>query len=150
MGYDEKLTNPKDAIGSDKLPLHLLPTPALAEVCLAFLEGALKYGTANWRKAGVRASIYRSAGQRHGDKWWNGEDRDPKTRVHHLASRIACDMITLDAMLAGKLADDRPPSVAASTHIDGLASTVEHLKQLFKNHNPKHYTIEDTEGAKRS
>lgn len=142
--------NPKDIVGGEKLPLHLLPTPALAEVCLAFLEGALKYGAANWRKAGVKASIYRAAGQRHGDKWWNGEDRDVQTRVHHLASRIACDLITLDAMLCGKLVDDRPPSVAASTHIDGLSDTVRHLKEMFKNHSPKHYTIEDTEGAERS
>jgi hypothetical protein len=141
--HSRKLTNPKDVIGSDKLPLHLIPTPALAEVALAFLEGALKYGTVNWRKAGVRSSIYRSAGQRHGDKWWNGEDRDPKTRVHHLASRIACDMITLDAMLTGKLNDDRPLPAPASKHIDSLEANVKHLKELFKRHKPRHYTIKD-------
>ena len=143
--HDEKLTNPKDVIGSDKLPLHLIPTPALAEVSLAFLEGALKYGTANWRVAGVRASIYRSASNRHGDKWWNGEDRDLATKVHHIASRIACDMILLDAMLAGKLNDDRPPSVPAGVQIDGLTENVKHLKGLFREHAPRHYTIVDTE-----
>jgi len=142
---DQKLSNPKDVIGSDKLPLHLIPTPALAEVALAFLEGALKYGTANWRVAGVRASIYRSADQRHGQKWWNGQNRDPKTRVHHLASLIACYMIVLDAELAGKLTDDRPPSLDAAAHIDALETTVKHLKELFKEHNPHHYTIADTQ-----
>jgi hypothetical protein len=140
-----KPTNPKDVIGSDKLPLHLIPTPPLAEVSLAFLEGALKYGTANWRIAGVRSSIYRSAGQRHGDKWWNGEDRDPETKVHHIANRIACDMILLDAELAGKLTDDRPPSVLASAHIDVLSANVKHLRELFKKNSPRHYTIKDSE-----
>lgn len=141
-----KLTNPKDIIGSNKLPLHLVPTTALAEVALAFLEGALKYGTANWRKAGVRASIYRSAGNRHGDKWWEGQDRDPVTKVHHLANRIACDMILLDAILAGKLTDDRPPSIGAPERIDELAENVEHLRKLFGHNTPKHWTITDTEG----
>lgn len=45
-----KSTNPKDIIGSDKLPLHLVPFSAIAYECLAYLEGALKYGRANWRK----------------------------------------------------------------------------------------------------
>ena len=71
---ETKPTNPKDAIGVDKCPLHLIPTTVKPEVALALLEGALKYGQANWREVGVRASIYRSAVDRHLDKWWEGED----------------------------------------------------------------------------
>lgn len=139
-----KLSNPKDEIGSDKVPLHLIPTTALAEVALAFLEGALKYGTANWRKAGVRASIYQSARARHGDKWWEGQDRDPHTKVHHLASEIACKMILLDAILAGKMTDDRPVACGAEDRaperLDALAENVKHLKVIFAKHNPHHWT----------
>ena len=47
-----KETNPKDAIGSQKLPLHLWPTTATAMGCLGLLDGALKYGRANWRVSG--------------------------------------------------------------------------------------------------
>lgn len=42
METGSKPTNPKDAIGSGKLPLELIPWSANAEGCLALLEGALK------------------------------------------------------------------------------------------------------------
>jgi hypothetical protein len=141
----EKLTNPKDAIGSTKLPLNLIPDTALVHMSLAFLEGALKYGTSNWRIAGVRASIYISAYERHTKKWKNGQSADPKTRIHHLGSAMACLAILLDAELAGKLNDDRPPSVPLEKLIDDSEETVRHLMDLFKDHNPRHYTIADTE-----
>jgi hypothetical protein len=56
-----KDTNPKDAVGSDKLPLHLWPESATMYGCLGLLEGMSKYGRSNWRAAGVRASIYYDA-----------------------------------------------------------------------------------------
>ena len=139
-----KETNPKDAIGSGKLPMELVPDTIEAEVALAYLEGALKYGRFNWRVAGVRASVYRAALRRHLAKWWNGQDRDPKTRVKHLASIIACAGILLDAELCGMLTDDRPPAVPMDKLIDEADAMVAHLKALFKDHNPKQYTIEDT------
>lgn len=144
-GYDQKLTNPKDAIGSNKLPIHLVPDTLVAYAATAFLEGALKYGTANWRIAGVRASIYISALERHVKKYKNGEDTDPKTRVHHLASVIACAGILLDAELVGKLKDDRPPRAPMAELIDSFEEIVVHLKDMFKEHDPYHYTIEDSE-----
>ena len=52
-----KDTNPKDAIGSGKVPMHLWPSTATAVGSIALLNGALKYGRSNWRVAGVRASI---------------------------------------------------------------------------------------------
>lgn len=140
-----KLTNPKDLIGSDKLPLHLVPDTISIFAATAFLEGALKYGQFNWRIAGVRSSIYISALERHIKKYKNGEDADPKTRVHHLASIIACAGIMLDAELLGKLNDDRPPRAPMSALIDGFEETVVHLKQMFRRHEPYHYTIEDSE-----
>jgi hypothetical protein len=85
MTPKDKLTNPKDAIGSSKVPLHLVPETMRAYAAVAFLEGALKYGTANWRVAGVRTSIYYSALQRHLSKWWNGEE----ARSGHRACRTS-------------------------------------------------------------
>lgn len=140
-----KDTNPKDAIGSGKLPLELVPDILEVEVATAFLEGALKYGRFNWRVAGVRSSIYYAAMKRHMKKWWNGQDADPKTRVRHLASIGACVAILLDAELQGKLTDDRPPRQALDVRIDEHEELVKHLKGLFKDHNPKQYTIADSE-----
>lgn len=141
---EAKPSNPKDAIGVDKCPLHLIPTTVKPEVALALLEGALKYGQANWREVGVRASIYRSAVERHLDKWWEGEDRDPETLVHHIGSAIASLSIILDANLAGKLLDDRPIPCGAEGRarqaLDDSAERVRHLRKLFSECSPHHHT----------
>jgi hypothetical protein len=140
---DSKPTNPKDAIGATKLPLHLVPATLKVYACLAFVEGAAKYGAYNWRVAGVRASIYKSALERHLEKWWNGEWEDPVTHVPHLASLIACAGILLDAKLCNKLTDDRPPAVALSEDVDRLEATVKHLLALHADKSPRHWTIAD-------
>ncbi|HXS14474.1 MAG TPA: dATP/dGTP diphosphohydrolase domain-containing protein [Acidobacteriaceae bacterium] len=142
-----KPSNPKDIVGSTKIDLGLVPDSLIAYISNAFLEGALKYGRYNWRVAGVRASIYHAALKRHLAKWWNGQDRDPQTRVHHLANALACIAIILDAEVYGKLNDDRPPVPdpdAMARLIDGQTVNVAFLKALFKSHNPHQYTIHDT------
>ena len=139
-----KPTNPKDAIGTEKLPMHLIPGPAKAAMALAFLEGALKYGKYNWRVAGVRTSIYLDAMERHLEKYKNGENCDPVTGVPHLASIMACCAIIIDASVHEKLNDDRPPSGPTSDYIDSLAQNVRHLQGVFAGENPHQYTIEDT------
>lgn len=141
---DKKATNPKDRVGSTKLPLDLVPDTIEVYAALAFTEGALKYGAHNWRIAGVRFSIYYAAMKRHMKKLWNGEWEDPKTGVPHLASIIACAGILADASLAGKLTDDRPPSVNLAALIDSADGDVARLKALFAEHNPRHWTIKDS------
>ena len=141
---DLKPTNPKDAIGSGKLPMHLVPDSAIAWLSLAFLEGALKYGKYNWRVAGVRASVYLDAIERHRAKFASGEWADPATSVPHLASIMACCAIVLDAEVSGTLTDDRPPiQPDLPVLIDAMAGKVAHLKELFKDHNPHQHTIGD-------
>jgi hypothetical protein len=144
---DSKPTNPKDAIGSTKLPLNLVPDSLTAYAALSFAEGASKYGSYNWRVAGVRASIYKAALERHLKKWWNGEECDPKTKVPHLASVIACAAIILDADLAGKMTDDRPPKVPMGELIDGMEGIVKGLYAMHKDMNPHHHTALDKGGA---
>lgn len=140
---DTKDTNPKDAIGCKKLPLHLVPSSGIAMTAMAFVEGALKYGKYNWRVAGVRNSIYLDAMKRHYEKYLNGEDVDLKTGVSHLASICACAMIIMDARLCGKLTDDRPPRAPVGDLIDLLAEDVARLQALFKDHHPHQHTIAD-------
>lgn len=145
MSTDTKPTNPKDIIGSKKLPLELIPE--IPGEALPFLEGALKYGRFNWRIAGVRASIYYAAMRRHQKKWWNGQNADAATRIHHLLSVMACCRIVLDAELAGKLTDDRPPRQDIDKAIQEAEEIAAHLRELFKDHNPKQYTIADSQPA---
>lgn len=140
---DAKPTNPKDAIASSKLPLHLVPSTLEAYAALALAEGAIKYGSYNWRAMGVRASVYHSALRRHVAKWWNGEWADPKTGVPHLANALACIGIILDAQTCGKLTDDRPPACDVSALIDGMEAEVRHLKETFPGADPHHWTIGD-------
>mgnify|MGYP000864483395 FL=1 len=139
-----KETNPKDAIGSKKLAMGLVPDIVTVAAAMAFTEGAVKYGRYNWRLAGVRASIYHDALRRHLAKWWNGEDCDPETRVPHLASVIACAGILLDADALDKLTDDRPPAAPMDDWIKRCEEVAAHVRETFKDHNPRQWTINDT------
>lgn len=139
-----KDTNPKDAIGSDKLPLHLWPTTATAAGSIALLNGALKYGRANWRHTGVRATIYADGLRRHLDRWLEGEEVDPDDGVPHLWAFLAGAAILVDAKAAGKLVDDRHTPGGYLEFASGVATPhVKRLKELHKGRNPRHYTITD-------
>jgi len=141
----EGVENPKDAISVSKLPTCLVPDSMRVFASLAFLEGALKYGSYNWRVAGIRASVYRSALDRHITKWWNGEDTDPLTGVPHLASALACIAIILDADVSGRLTDDRPPAqLDISALVDTMQDNIKKLKELYGDIKPQHYTIENS------
>lgn len=143
---DEKLSNPKDALGSTRAPLHLLPLPALVAWSLAHFEGGSKYGFWNWTVVGVRASIYAAAAARHLFKWFFGQDKDPVTGVHHLGYVMACCAILIDADHRAKLTDDRPPALPNLDKLfDDAESTVKKLITLYGDRAPRHYTIADFE-----
>jgi hypothetical protein len=138
-----KSTNPKDIIGSDKIPLHLFPMTATIYGTMALLDGALKYGRANWRVAGVRASIYYDACLRHISKWFEGKDIDADSGLPHLAHAMACIVILIDAIEAGKLKDDRMYKGGYEKTLTKATPMVKKLKEKYKDKTPKHYTIED-------
>jgi hypothetical protein len=138
-----KPSNPKDMIGSDKLPLHLWPATATAMGCIGFLNGLLKYGRANFRVHGIRASIYIDAAKRHLDAWFEGEECDPDDEVPHLAAALACIGIVVDALAAGKLNDDRNVRGGYRKLVGELTPHVARLKKLHAGKDPKHYTIAD-------
>ena len=138
-----KPTNPKDAIGSDKLPLHLWPETASATGCLGLLEGALKYGRSNWRETGVRASIYVDALRRHVAAWFEGEDDDPDSGMPHLGHALACLAIIIDAQAAGRLNDDRAYPGGYRQLVEDLTPLVKTAKANHADKDPKHWTIAD-------
>lgn len=138
-----KDTNPKDAIGCQKLPLHLWPSTATAMGCLGLLDGALKYGRANWRASGVRASIYFDAASRHLNAWFEGEEQDPDSGLPHLAHALACLAIVVDAEAAGLLVDDRQVQGGYRALISKLTPLVPKLQEMHADRTPKHFTIAD-------
>ena len=102
--------NPKTVYGLKKVALALNPFPALIHMARAFMDGARKYGPYNWRKKKVSSTVYIHAAQRHIAQWFDGEEQDPVSKVHHLGHAMACLAIILDAQAVGNLNDDRPPA----------------------------------------
>jgi hypothetical protein len=147
---DTKETNPKDGIGAKKVPMTVVPFGVLSELAVAMLEGATKYGRHNYRVSGARSSIYIDAAMRHLMRWWEGEDIDPDSGVSHIVKAIASLTVLRDAQLNDKAVDDRPPRHAdIGAHYDKLNRDCEHVLKIYAHVNPKHFTLEDTDGAKR-
>jgi 5'-deoxynucleotidase YfbR-like HD superfamily hydrolase len=145
---ETKATNPKDAVGSDKLPLHLWPASATVFGSLGLLDGMLKYGRANWREAGVRATIYLDALERHAKAWAEGEERDPDSGLPHLAHALACLAILVDARATGKLVDDRQYNGAGYRPlVEAMTPHVARLKAKHADKSPRHFTIADEDVA---
>ena len=142
---NSKPTNPKDAIGINKVPLHLWPETATVLGSMALLEGATKYGRANWRVAGVRASIYVDACRRHLARWFEGEGQDADSGVAHLGHALACLAILVDAQAAGKLVDDRQYPGGFHGLLDAATAEVQAIRERHASQNPHHWTIEDAE-----
>ncbi len=141
---DNGRTNPKDALGDKKVPLWLLSPVAKAKWAVCQFVGLSKYGAWNWREAGVRSSVYLSAMQRHMDAYLSGEEVDPVDGTPHLGHIMACCAILLDAEAAGKLTDDRPPSVGIREIYAETEAQMARAKENYGHMNPRHYTIADT------
>lgn len=141
---DTSIENPKDVIGSNKLPIHLFPATAIALGSLANLHGNLTYGRNNWRAAGIRYTVYLDAIIRHAQALLEGEDIDPDSGLPHEAHILAGAGILVDAAAAGKLTDDR--NYAGSFWRGFVKKWTPHVKRLrdeFGHKEPKHYSIKD-------
>ena len=116
----EKETNPKDALSISKVPFHAIPTIPMLEVGLAMMEGGRKYGTHNYRQAGVKMSVYYDAAIRHLAAWWEGQDLDPASGIHHVVKAIAGLLVVRDGMLMKNCIDDRPIQYPDGIDMGGL------------------------------
>jgi hypothetical protein len=106
---DSKQTNPKDSIGIRKVPMHVVSMPVVMEMALGMAEGGRKYGSHNYRVAGVRASVYYDAAMRHLMDWWEGTDIDPDSGISHISKAMSALHVLRDAMMNEMWEDDRPP-----------------------------------------
>lgn len=127
---DAKDTNPKDAVGIKKVPFSVLSMPVIAEVGLALLEGARKYGRHNYRVSGVRASVYVDAAGRHLSAFWEGEDTDPGSKLSHITKAIAGLVVLRDSMIQGNWVDDRPPPSPAGW-VEELNKKAEEIIRMY-------------------
>lgn len=137
-----KDTNPKDAVGSMKVPLSTVPAQIIAELGLALLEGAIKYRRHNYRIAGVRASVYYDATLRHLLAWWEGQDTDPDSGLSHITKAMASLTVLRDAMIQGMLNDDRPPPVKDTNWIARFNEMAKTVLGKYEQHLPP-YTRDD-------
>jgi hypothetical protein len=103
-----KPTNPKDLMGIRKLSFCCLPWPVLGEAGLGMQEGGMKYGRHNYRDEGVAASTYVDAAMRHLLQFWEGEDIDEDSGIHHIGKAISTLLVLRDAQLNDMCTDDRP------------------------------------------
>lgn len=140
---EKKATNPKDAVGIGKVPRSTTSARVFAEVGLAMLEGALKYGRHNYRIAGVRASVYYDAVDRHLGAWWEGQDLDPASGLSHITKAIAGLMVLRDSMLQGNWTDDRPPKTSDLNWVDDLNAKAKDLIEKFPNPMPAHTALDE-------
>lgn len=133
--------NAKDAVAGNRVPIGLYPFTAIIAGAMAFVEGAVKYGRFNWRIAGVSATVYYNALQRHMGAWFNGEDIDEKSGLHHLWKSAACIAILIDAMVVDKFIDDRPPRAPIGAMLDKLEERVASIVSMHKDKNPTQWNI---------
>jgi len=136
-----KDTNPKDAIGTAKVPFSTIPAQVMAETGLALMEGALKYGRHNYRSAGVRASVYYDAALRHLTAFWEGQNVDPDSGLPHVVKAIACLTVLRDSQIQGNWTDDRPPATPGEW-VQDLNLLAKDLLERHPNPLPAHTAVE--------
>lgn len=131
-GEESKDQDPKQSIGVHKYSVTNVPACVVAELGVAMLEGALKYGPFNYRKTKVKATTYYGAADRHMRAWFEGENIDPDSGLNHIIKAIASLTILRDAMINDKLIDDRPPS-APIGWIDTLNEHAKLVRDKYEN-----------------
>jgi hypothetical protein len=137
-----KDTNPKDAVGIAKVPFSTVPSGVIAEVGLAMMEGALKYGRHNYRVSGVRASVYHDAALRHLTAFYEGQDIDPESGLPHIVKAIACLAVLRDSQMRQNWVDDRPPKLPDGWQ-DALNKHAAWLLEKYPNPKPAHLQTDE-------
>ncbi|MFX1675186.1 DUF5664 domain-containing protein [Paraburkholderia sp. A2WS-5] len=137
-----KPSNPKDLVGVRKAPMSTVSAAVMAEVGVAMLEGAAKYGRHNYRAVGVRASVYYDATIRHLFSWWEGEDIDPDSGMSHITKAITSLVVLRDAMIQNMMTDDRPPS--SKDFYASLNAAAGAILDRHADKSPRHFTIADS------
>lgn len=132
--------NPKQGVGSQKLPLHLVSPLATAYMAVGLANGAGKYGVANYKGTEVLLSIYLAATLRHLFAFMEGQEFDPDDGSPHLGAVMANMAIILDARAVGTLVDDRAIAGGYIEELKKLTAIYQNLLELHKDRKPFDYT----------
>ena len=123
-----KETNPKDSVGTKKWRyFSTIPLTVVAEIGIALVEGARKYGRHNYRVTGVKSSVYVDAAIGHIAQWYEGEDIDVDSNLSHITKAIASLVVLRDAMIQDMLIDDRPPKANLNAVRENMQQVVDEL-----------------------
>lgn len=146
--------NPKDRYGLAKVPFSLIPPTTNVFLALGLKHGARKYGPYNWRVEAVQGRVYLEAAYRHLLLLLDGEDFDRDTGIHHGAFILSTIAIYMDAMVQGKLIDNRAlrgrtgDLVAFFNELPGTEKTQQELIDGFKRLVPNnHFGAPEPAGA---
>jgi hypothetical protein len=102
--------DPKQGAGQKKQGFEALPHTAVMLLAKACQNGADKYGPLNWLDLDdgtMSTQTYINAIERHWLLFKAGEDIASDSLVHHLDHIMAGCAVFRDAMLLGKVNDDR-------------------------------------------
>lgn len=91
---------------ANKIPLELLPAPALEAIAEVLEFGRKKYASWNWAK-GFNYSRLIGAALRHLFAFARGEDRDPESGLSHLAHAGCCVLFLITHERCRLGTDDR-------------------------------------------
>lgn len=140
---NQKESNPKQQFADAKVQFHVLPMQVVAELSVAMLEGATKYGSHNYRKTGARFSTYYNATMRHLVAYLEGEDVDRESGVNHITKAITSLMVLRDCMLNDIYVDDRPISPACPCISEANDATANLLYKMKDVEIVRPYTREE-------
>lgn len=93
----------------NKVQLHLIPIDPLMEIARVFTQGAQKYAPRNWEKGMEWSRVYNSL-MRHSLAFWNGENLDKESNLHHMAHVAVNAMFLIEYNKTHRNLDDRPGS----------------------------------------
>lgn len=102
--------DPKQSVGLKKQGFEALPPTAVLLLAKACQNGADKYGALNWLNLDdgtMSVQTYINAIERHWLLFKAGEDAANDSGVHHLDHIMAGCAVIRDAMIFGKVSDDR-------------------------------------------
>jgi len=104
------VVDPKQSCAGKKLSFDSVPITLKVIAVAANQSGADKYGAYNWLKledGSMSLNTYINAVERHLTLFRAGQDYTSDTGVHNLDAIIAGIAVARDAMIFGKIFDDR-------------------------------------------
>ena len=129
-----KKTNPKEIAAAQKPRFYSgMPANVTREVSVGLMEGAMKYGKHNFRKSRIKSSLYIDATIGHINDYWEGEDIDPESNLHHITKAIGSLYVLRDAQMRDMCEDDRPPTSNVQEDKKRLQLIVDALFKKYPN-----------------